>query len=63
MRLPETAHTSRPWRVHALTRDFRLEDVWALPTPGGPDEFPRLGRQFTTGGPPSQSDSRAARAL
>jgi hypothetical protein len=63
MRLPETAHTSRPWRVHALTRDFRLEDVWALPTPGGPDEFPRLVRQFTTGGPPSQSDSRAARAL
>lgn len=29
------------WRIHALTRDFRLEDVWALPTPGGPDDFPR----------------------
>ena len=25
-------------------RDFRLEDVWALPTPGGPDDFPRLVR-------------------
>ena len=34
--LPDTAHTSRPWRIHELTRDFRLEDVWALPTPGGP---------------------------
>jgi hypothetical protein len=27
MRLPNTAHTSRPWRIHELTRDFRLEDV------------------------------------
>ena len=41
-RLPDTAHTSRPWRIHELTRDFRLEDVWALPTPGGPDDFPLL---------------------
>jgi uncharacterized protein DUF2867 len=37
MRLPNTAHTSRPWRIQELTRDFRLEDVWALPTPAGPD--------------------------
>jgi hypothetical protein len=34
MRLPNNAHTSRPWRIHELTHDFRLEDVWALPTPG-----------------------------
>lgn len=27
-----------------MTGDFRLEDVWALPTPGGPDDFPRLVR-------------------
>jgi hypothetical protein len=42
MRLPNTAHTSRPWRIHELTRDFRIEDVWALPTPGGPDDFRKL---------------------
>jgi hypothetical protein len=42
MRVPNTEHTSRPWRIHELTRDFRLEDVWALPTRGGPDDFPRL---------------------
>lgn len=42
MPLPAAAHTSQPWRIHELTRDFRLEDVWALPTPGGPDDFPRL---------------------
>src|SRR5689334_15511035 len=43
-RLPDSAHTSRPWRIHEIARDFRLEDVWALPTPGGPDDFPRLVR-------------------
>ena len=46
MRLPKTAHTSRPWRVHEFTSDFELEDVWALPTPGGPDDLPRLVRQL-----------------
>jgi uncharacterized protein DUF2867 len=34
-RLPRTAHTSRPWRIHEVAGDFRLEDVWAMPTPGG----------------------------
>jgi hypothetical protein len=42
MKLPDSEHFSRPWRIHDLTPDFRLEDVWALPTPGGPDDFPRL---------------------
>jgi hypothetical protein len=46
MRLPKTAHTSRPWRVHEFTEDFELEDVWALPTPGGPDDLPRLVQQI-----------------
>jgi len=44
MRLPSSAHASLPWRIHDLTRDFRLEDVWALPTPGSRDDFPRLVR-------------------
>ena len=62
MRLPNSAHTSRPWRIHELTRDFRLEDVWALPTPGGPDDFPRLVRGIASGDP-SRGSSRAARTL
>jgi hypothetical protein len=62
MRLPNAAHTSRPWRIHELTHDFRLEDVWALPTPGGPDDFPRLV-QLMAAGDPSQGSSRAAGAL
>ncbi|MEI5133393.1 DUF2867 domain-containing protein [Streptomyces libani] len=49
MKLPNTAHSSHPWRIHALTPDFRLEDVWALPTPGGPDDLMRLVRQMTSG--------------
>jgi Protein of unknown function (DUF2867) len=62
MRLPNTAHTSRPWRIHELTADFRLEDVWALPTPGGPHDFPRLV-QLIASGDPSHGSSRAARTL
>jgi hypothetical protein len=42
MRLPNAAHTSRPWRVHEFTGDFEVEDVWALPTPGGPDDLAQL---------------------
>src|SRR5919107_4481867 len=60
MRLSKAAHTSRPWRIHEITRDFRLEDVWALPTPGGPDDFPWLVEGFASADP-SQSPSRAAR--
>jgi hypothetical protein len=48
IRLPDSAHTSRPWRIHPIAADFRLEDVWALPTPGGPDDFPRLVRTVAT---------------
>ncbi len=62
MRLPNAAHTSRPWRIHELTSDFRLEDVWALPTPGGPDDLPRLVRLIASSHL-SHSSSGAVRAL
>jgi hypothetical protein len=62
MRLPNTAHTSRPWRIHELIADFRLEDVWALPTPGGRDDFRRLVQQMSSGDP-AESSSRVARTL
>jgi hypothetical protein len=62
MRLPNSAHAFRPWRIHEFTRDFRLEDVWALPTPGGPDDFLRLVQMLASSNP-SQSSSRAARTL
>jgi len=63
MRLPNSAHTSRPWRIHELTRDFKLEDLWALPTLGGPGDFPRLVRLMASGERSQGGSSRAARAL
>ncbi|WP_373430192.1 DUF2867 domain-containing protein [Streptomyces sp. V1I1] len=53
MRLPGTAHTDQPWRIHELTPDFRLEDVWAFRAPGaGPDDFPvMLAAMQAAGGP------------
>jgi hypothetical protein len=55
MRLSDSAHTARPWRIHELTPDFELEDVWALPTPGGPDDFPRLVELFAAFDPERSS--------
>ncbi|MEU4393133.1 DUF2867 domain-containing protein [Kribbella sp. NPDC023855] len=49
MKLPRSSHTDKPWRIHELTPDFTVEDVWALPTPGGPDDFPRLLENFGSG--------------
>ena len=51
MRLPDSAHIVQPWRIHALTPDFALEDVWALPTPGGPDDLPKLVDLVATSDP------------
>ncbi|MDQ3725362.1 MAG: DUF2867 domain-containing protein [Actinomycetota bacterium] len=62
MRLPDDAHYSRPWRIHEIAPDFRLEDVWALPTPGGPDDFPRL-MQLARSLDPAESSSTAVRTL
>ncbi len=62
MRLPDAAHASQPWRIHELAGDFRLEDVWALPTPGGPEDFPLLVHGFAANDP-SHGLSGPARAL
>lgn len=62
MRLPRSAHTSRPWRIHEIAPDFHLEDVWAVPTPGGRDDFPRLVKAAASLDP-SRSESLAVRSL
>jgi len=49
LKLPTVAHTARPWRIHEIAPDFRVEDVWALPTPGGPGDLARLVAQFAAG--------------
>jgi hypothetical protein len=61
--LPNSAQTSHPWRIHELIPDFKLEDVWRLPTPGGSaEDFPRLVAGFAAGNS-GESPSRLARAL
>ncbi|WP_326622770.1 DUF2867 domain-containing protein [Streptomyces decoyicus] len=67
MRLPRTAHTSRPWRIHEIAGDFHIEDVWALPTPGGPDDLRHLVRQIANnegddGGDRNEGDGEGNRA-
>jgi Protein of unknown function (DUF2867) len=59
MTLPRSAHTSRPWRIHELTWDFRVEDVWALPTPGGPGDFPQLVQAIVSRNSPARSRGAA----
>ena len=63
IRLPKAAHISRPWRIHELTPDFRVEDVWALPTPGEKDDLHLLVEGIAASDPATQSPSRVARAL
>lgn len=62
MVIPNETHTARPWRIHELIPDFRLEDVWALPTPGGRDDFPLLVERLAASDP-AESGSVVARAL
>lgn len=44
LRVPNSEFVNRPWRIHELINGFRVEDVWALPTPGGPDDLATLVR-------------------
>ncbi len=55
MRLPNSAHESQPWRIREIAPDFIVEDVWALPTPGGADDFPALLELMASSDPASSS--------
>ncbi|HUB73780.1 MAG TPA: DUF2867 domain-containing protein [Solirubrobacteraceae bacterium] len=61
-RLPGSAHTSRPWRIHEIAAGFRLEDVWALPVCGERGDFAALV-QGVAAGDPARGSSALARAL
>lgn len=62
VKLPKTQHTSQDWRIDEIVPDFRLEDLWALPTPGRPEDFPVLV-QGIAAADPAESLPRTARAL
>lgn len=42
MRVANSVHETRPWRIRAIAPDFTLEDVWALPAHGGAEDFDSL---------------------
>ena len=62
MRVPNAAHAARSWRIDDVVPDFRLEDVWELPTPGGADDFRRLV-DIVTSLDPQRSASPVVRLL
>jgi hypothetical protein len=62
VRLAPAAHTDRPWRIHAVAPDFRLEDVWELPCAGGADDFAQLVAMLAAQDV-TRSSSRAVRTL
>jgi Protein of unknown function (DUF2867) len=62
MRVPNSAHESRPWRVHEIVPDFTLEDVWALPVEGAAEDFEVL-LELLTEADPAQAESGPARFL
>lgn len=39
MRIANAEHEALPWRINDVAADFALEDVWALPVTGKPDQF------------------------
>lgn len=62
MRVPNEEHTSRPWRIHEITRDFRVEDVWTVPATSQLDDFPGVV-DVVTSYDPARSSSFAVRTL
>ena len=61
MRLPDSAHTEQSWRIHDVAGDFRLEDVWELPSREDED-FARMVERFVSRDP-ARSSSAVVRAL
>jgi hypothetical protein len=62
MRLPNSEHESRPWRIREIAPDFTLEDVWARPVHGGAEDFQKL-LELMASGDPGNGDSFATRLL
>ncbi|NIK58401.1 DUF2867 domain-containing protein [Kribbella shirazensis] len=63
MRIPKSEHLARPWRIHEITQDFTLEDVWALPAAGGPDDLRLFVADVTGSTDPSANWAWPARML
>jgi Protein of unknown function (DUF2867) len=42
VRIANSVHEARPWRIHQIAPDFTLEDAWALPVHGRAEDFQTL---------------------
>ena len=62
MRLRNSVHESRPWRIREIAPDFILEDVWALPVHGGAEDF-AMFLEVMTCLDPTTGPSTASRLL
>jgi hypothetical protein len=63
MRLPNSAHESRPWRIRAIAQDFILEDVWTLPAvTGGAEDF-QTAIEMAVSFDPANAESLPTRVL
>jgi hypothetical protein len=62
MRLSNSEHESRPWRIREIAPDFTVEDVWALPVHGGPEDFQSL-LELMAASDPANADSLPTRVL
>jgi len=62
MRLPNSDHEKHGWRIDEVAPDFRLEDVWALPAHGGPEDFATLLEVMASLNP-ADAQSRTSRVL
>ena len=62
MRLANSDHESRAWRITEVAPDFRLEDAWELPAQGGAEDFASL-LEVVGSLDPTAAESRATRAL
>jgi hypothetical protein len=62
MRISNSEHESRPWRIREIAPDFTLEDVWALPVHGGAEDFQTL-LEVSVSFDPANAESLPTRVL
>jgi len=62
-RLPNSAHTSRPWRIREIAPDFTLEDVWTLPAVNGGAEDFQTAIEMAVSFDPAHAESLPTRVL
>jgi hypothetical protein len=62
MRVSNSEHESRPWRIREIASDFTLEDVWDLPLYGGAEDFQTL-LELMASFDPASAESLPTRVL